>query len=846
MRLEAACEGTALERGGKIDGVATVRFHPYPSLAEIGKLTARDLDRDSFVRAMLAEILRMGFDRARFWEIACDMPAGRDIVVLTDQVPDEGSALHAGFDRPLEESAVSADPSGLDPVVVDAPQGRALDPFEKLLDMSGRARVAVRITAGTRTQSILACDWKGRATDLDDETRAALRLAGSQIGAYLALAPSSARLPSTTGDTRSEPKQPTQIVLDAVAAIAAEIDAATTAVFEFDWPTQTLTKIHTTVATQLRERFEHLGDFKERYLAGGPPLTGAAWVDEDLRHIVSTDSVRECREILLDQASVDWHSELLGSISTVLYAVVGSLEKRFLVRFINRVDRPELPFLREASIVVTMVRDLRAKVDAAIALQRLSNLQRVSALAAANAQPDEVLETIGSSLDEEGVRDFVVLCHQEDSSQLIFQRGYGPSAASLKFATPRRWKDDSLYTAAIGQGLGAISLRKHMSSARSQLGAQLATRGYTAVLAQPVEAGFTKGVLFVPLTVGTEAGDTGGLPDNLGYGTTSLIHAYSRLLANAVETQVSRHRVVGARRAYGLLGHEVRRPAGAMGSAGRSAIYASLEALGQLPPGPDRDRVEATIDEHHQQLNRAERRLGAALRLAKLVSRESEGRLRLSFDKADVGEILKSAIDDAMTLARDEQYDWPPFFTLRDSARDLGDLVCDENYLREVFKNVLANAVKYSLPRNPPRPARRDTVIVQIIGEPQAEFVGVRIRNWGWSVPEDMGDDIFEPWVRGYVEEDAAVAGMGLGLFLARRLLAAHDGEISCRSTRTDDLFYPRMTREQRDQGLGPLDRRERVPIYQTDFEIRVPRNLKAGVRTHQWTSASDIYGQAD
>jgi signal transduction histidine kinase len=257
-----------------------------------------------------------------------------------------------------------------------------------------------------------------------------------------------------------------------------------------------------------------------------------------------------------------------------------------------------------------------------------------------------------------------------------------------------------------------------------------------------------------------------------------------------------------------------------------------------LPEGPERTELERRSRAGREELLRAERRLAGALRLAKLVARESEGRLRLNLDTADLSGLLRRAVDEVQLQIRDDEpLPWAVFIDLRDSARDLGEVVCDDYYLERVFANVLSNAVKYSLPRRR-GPGSRDSVAIRVFGEQQEEFVGVRVRNWGWWVPEHMADAIFKPWVRGYAEgEDAALSGMGLGLHLARRLLAAHDGDITFTSKRTEDMFVPRLTREQRELDPRARERPTPVAIYETEFAIRVPRHLKTGVRTHVWTS---------
>ena len=149
--------------------------------------------------------------------------------------------------------------------------------------------------------------------------------------------------------------------------------------------------------------------------------------------------------------------------------------------------------------------------------------------------------------------------------------------------------------------------------------------------------------------------------------------------------------------------------------------------------------------------------------------------------------------------------------------------------------NLKYDAVKYSLPTRPRAPGVTRTVGIVVRGEPQQRWVAVKITNLGWAIPDDLRDVIFEPWVRGYVEQDAeALAGMGLGLFLARRLISAHGGEIHCTSRPTDEVYVPRKNDASPPPRGVPRARPEPVRIHETTFEVRIPRDLTPGVTSHR------------
>lgn len=801
------------------------RFRIAEHLARIADLTGLQLGRQEFIDAVLEEVIAMGFERARFWEITHDVARDRDVMVLTARLPADSSGKRPGHVVDVVDSDLPRNPARLRPMITDVPLPTSLNQLEEELDLGGRIRVGIPVTAGIDLHSYLGCDWRGSSIDLPPEALDALRVVGSQIGSYLALEPFDA-LP-TVVNRRGDMLAPSEYIFQIASDIAQMLDAAITSVFVFSWPKQQLIKVREFTASGVSPNGAML---PETYSVQGPQLTGTAWREKSFRHIISTVGFKDHDEVVLNYDALAWYAQHLGTdVRTVLYAPAGTLERRFLLRFINRASRPELPFLREAHILETLMRDVRSDLDTAISLQRLRSLQEISLLTAGHVHPAEVVRTIGGALNSEAVDNFIALCHPRDSPQFSFALTHGDRVAGIAPKLDSAWHEDSLYAVAVEDTLSVIPLSDHRDGLPDHLAPALSAKGFRAVLAQPMQAGQTEGALLIPLDVLPSRKHAKGrtLPEDLGYGTTALVYAYSRLLANSVEMHRSQERFLGARRAYGLLGHEVRSPASAVGSAGLQAIVAARNAAPAISDGHTRQDLLAKLDGIERNLRVAQGRLGSALRLSKLVARETEGTLRLTFAPARLTDLIKAAVDDVEQQTRNEAMPWPHYISYKGAAEDLGTIVCDEYYLIQVFKNLLANAIKYSLPRHPRRGGQRRTVGIHVIGEPQTQRVDIKIRNWGWAIPEDKRDVIFEPWVRGNVEgEAAALPGMGFGLFLARRLMLAHEGHILCSSIPTDDVYYPRAV-----EGSKPSS----VTVYETTFEVRVRRDLNPGVRTHHW-----------
>ncbi|HEX8702419.1 MAG TPA: ATP-binding protein [Myxococcaceae bacterium] len=104
----------------------------------------------------------------------------------------------------------------------------------------------------------------------------------------------------------------------------------------------------------------------------------------------------------------------------------------------------------------------------------------------------------------------------------------------------------------------------------------------------------------------------------------------------------------------------------------------------------------------------------------------------------------------------------------------------DPDRLMQVLGNLVSNAVRYS-PSNAP-------VEVRIHGD--AHAVTLQVHNGGAPIPDEARPTLFLPFRRG--EKAAAVAreGMGLGLYIVREVVKAHEGTITVDSSAEDGTTF--------------------------------------------------------
>jgi two-component system, OmpR family, sensor kinase len=90
----------------------------------------------------------------------------------------------------------------------------------------------------------------------------------------------------------------------------------------------------------------------------------------------------------------------------------------------------------------------------------------------------------------------------------------------------------------------------------------------------------------------------------------------------------------------------------------------------------------------------------------------------------------------------------------------------DATLLRQVFGNILSNAVRYSRP-----PALVDVCIVQ-----EKNVVLVVIEDRGIGIPESEREFVFERYYRG--SNTAGIVGSGVGLYVVKTLVDLHKGSV--------------------------------------------------------------------
>lgn len=116
----------------------------------------------------------------------------------------------------------------------------------------------------------------------------------------------------------------------------------------------------------------------------------------------------------------------------------------------------------------------------------------------------------------------------------------------------------------------------------------------------------------------------------------------------------------------------------------------------------------------------------------------------------------------------------PGVFTVRlDAAEGLPEVVCDPTRIASALDRILDNAVKYS-------PNGGSIDVSCSVAEDVAR---ITVRDYGVGMSEEEVGGLFAPFAQADMSSTRRFGGMGLGLFVAYRNVAAHGGTITVDSS---------------------------------------------------------------
>jgi signal transduction histidine kinase len=197
-----------------------------------------------------------------------------------------------------------------------------------------------------------------------------------------------------------------------------------------------------------------------------------------------------------------------------------------------------------------------------------------------------------------------------------------------------------------------------------------------------------------------------------------------------------------------VLAHEVRQPLHNAAAALQGA-KASLAQVGELGPGHSLVRAQSV-------LARVLANIDNTLAVAALLA--SEGSLRR--EDTDIDTLVSLAIED-MPADQRHRIRIERLTPTRTAAMDLG-------LMRLALRNLIANALRYSPPDT--------TVTVRVADSDEPLALLIEVIDGGPGIAPELSPHLFERGVRG--QHDAGSPGHGLGLYIVKRVMDLHGGQV--------------------------------------------------------------------
>lgn len=201
-----------------------------------------------------------------------------------------------------------------------------------------------------------------------------------------------------------------------------------------------------------------------------------------------------------------------------------------------------------------------------------------------------------------------------------------------------------------------------------------------------------------------------------------------------------------------LASHQVKSPLAAIKGFATLLIEGSYGVVG--------DKVKETLGKIKRASDNLINLVNTLLDLRKV----EEGKMEYTFAKIGIRELVGSIVAELEPLAKAKNLKFtfapgPEFMVSADSSK-----------LRQVIQNLVDNAIKYT-------PSGFVHVKIKDLGD----SIAISVIDSGVGVPKELLPHLFEEFIRDErVKKD--ILGTGLGLYIARKIVEAHNGTIGAES----------------------------------------------------------------
>jgi signal transduction histidine kinase len=146
------------------------------------------------------------------------------------------------------------------------------------------------------------------------------------------------------------------------------------------------------------------------------------------------------------------------------------------------------------------------------------------------------------------------------------------------------------------------------------------------------------------------------------------------------------------------------------------------------------------------------------------------GKMKLVFEKFVLRDLMEETLDITSSLAREKNL----ALQILPESQDQFEIVADRVRLRQVFINIVSNAVKFT---------EMGGINISSVRFPVEKKLQITFRDSGIGIPKEMLETIFESFSQVNTSTTRKAGGTGLGLPISRRLIEMHGGRMWAESS---------------------------------------------------------------
>ena len=194
--------------------------------------------------------------------------------------------------------------------------------------------------------------------------------------------------------------------------------------------------------------------------------------------------------------------------------------------------------------------------------------------------------------------------------------------------------------------------------------------------------------------------------------------------------------------------HELRTPV--------SALQAMVENMADGVVEPTPSNLESILNQTH--------RLSDLIAFLLDLSRMEAGAASLQIDKFNFADFIDETVEPL------EIADAGHAHNIEIHVPDDIEMEGDQDRLRQLFTNIIANALKHS--------ADNTAVLIEAHENKDFGTIVTNVVNFGSQIPQEARSDIFRRFVKGKTGPGTESGGTGLGLSIARWAAQLHGGTV--------------------------------------------------------------------